>query len=476
MLDGLVVIELGGKLDTRDGHCFGGNPKWATEMRTFGEAAVVKEKKSDKSTDRGITVVFVGYSTDRTSDCYRFWNPVKNSVIETRDTIFLNQMYFNRKNQSPMLEVEPEDEIVDAGDLLARDEGSDSDDKPEPPVTKSVMFADAVDTKVESASADEAPASGTSSGAQSVPSSASPAPTILRSGRVSVPTNFFKPETNLVQRIMSRSGTSAAEVNYLAHMLDLDNQELATSQVVMEDTFSPEHLMSLYNEKAGEPPELMGVGAGAAGGYGHTNELRTMNYREAMASLDRHLWEEAIHQEYLKFVKFGVFEVIPRGELPSGKKLITCAWAIKLKSNGQRRARANARGFEQIDGQHYFSDSISSPVSNPLTVRALLTLCAMNPEWEVSVIDVEGAFLQGKFQNDEEMYMEVPDRMEKYYGSRKDVVLRMKVPIYGTKQAAECFYKELVKKSKEKGYERSNADFTLFKVWDEAGRLLVFTV
>jgi hypothetical protein len=95
-------------------------------------------------------------------------------------------MYFNRKNQSPMLEVEPEDEIVDAGDLLARDKGSDSDDEPEPPVTKSVTFADAVATKVESGSADEAPASGNSSGAQSVPSSAVPAPTILRSGRVSI--------------------------------------------------------------------------------------------------------------------------------------------------------------------------------------------------------------------------------------------------------------------------------------------------
>jgi hypothetical protein len=142
---------------------------------------------------------------------------------------------------------------------------------------------------------------------------------------------------------------------------------------------------------------------------------------------------------------------------------VTSAWAIKLKSNGQCRARANACGFEQIDGQHYFSNSISSLVSNPLTVRMLVKLCAMNPEWEVRVIDVEGAFLQGKFQNGEEMYMEVPDGMEQYYGSRKDVVLRMMVPIYGTKQAAECFYKKLVKKAKEKGYERTNADFTLFK-------------
>jgi hypothetical protein len=48
-------------------------------------------------------------------------------------------------------------------------------------------------------------------------------------------------------------------------MLELDNKELAASQIVMEDTFSPEYLMSLYEEmvaEAGEPPELMGVGAG----------------------------------------------------------------------------------------------------------------------------------------------------------------------------------------------------------------------
>jgi hypothetical protein len=141
---------------------------------------------------------------------------------------------------------------------------------------------------------------------------------------------------------MSQSGISAAEANYLAHMLELNNKELAASQIVMEDTFSTEYLMSLYEEmvaESGEPPELMGVGAGAGGGYGHTDELRVRNYREAMASLDRHFWEEAIRQEYLKFVKFGVFEVILWGELPEEKKLVTCAWAIKLKSNGQHRAR-----------------------------------------------------------------------------------------------------------------------------------------
>jgi hypothetical protein len=79
----------------------------------------------------------------------------------------------------------------------------------------------------------------------------------------------------------------------------------------------------------------------------------------------------------------------------------------------------NARGFEQIDGQHYFSDSILSPVSDPLTIRIPFTLFAMNPKWKVRVTDIKGAFLQGKFQNGEEMYIEEPDGMEQFYGSRR---------------------------------------------------------
>jgi hypothetical protein len=138
-------------------------------------------------------------------------------------------MYFGQTDQTPMLEVEPEDEIVDAGDLLAKDEGSDSDDKPEPPTAKSVTFAYAVDTTVKSTSADQA-SSRASTGAQSVPLSTSQLQTVLRrSGRLRIQTDFFRPETNLVQRVMSQSETSVAEANYLAHMLELDNQELAAS-------------------------------------------------------------------------------------------------------------------------------------------------------------------------------------------------------------------------------------------------------
>ncbi len=51
------------------------------------------------------------------------------------------------------------------------------------------------------------------------------------------------------------------------------------------------------------------------------------------------------------------------------------------------------------------------------------------------MIDVEGAFLQGKFVNGEQIYIEVPDGngMEEFYGSKENVVLLLNVPIYETK-------------------------------------------
>jgi hypothetical protein len=171
-----------------------------------------------------------------------------------------------------------------------------------------------------------------------------------------------------------------------------------------------------------------------------------------------------------------VFKVVPRKKLPKKfKMMLTTTWAMKKKSNGKLRGRLNAREFEQVEGQHYMADSISSPVTNPIVIRMCLTLLCCHPQWVAEELDVEGAFLQGKFANNEVIYIEVPDGMEKFYGKRSDVVLQLLVPIYGTKQAANCFYNTLVKALKGKTiYNRSKADPCLFFAWIN-GRLVLFT-
>ena len=101
--------------------------------------------------------------------------------------------------------------------------------------------------------------------------------------------------------------------------------------------------------------------------------------------------------------------------------MLTTTWAFKIKSNGTHQGRFNTRGYEQVDGRHYAPDSIAMPVTNPITVQIVLMLWCVNPGWISAIIDVEGAFLQGKFENGKELYMEVPNVFKEHYSG--DVVL-----------------------------------------------------
>jgi hypothetical protein len=73
---------------------------------------------------------------------------------------------------------------------------------------------------------------------------------------------------------------------------------------------------------------------------------------------------------------------------------------MKRKISGKLRGQLNACGYEQVDRKHYFSDSIAAPVTNDMIVRVCFVMMAMNPNWIAKIMDVEGAFLQGRFKND----------------------------------------------------------------------------
>jgi hypothetical protein len=58
-------------------------------------------------------------------------------------------------------------------------------------------------------------------------------------------------------------------------------------------------------------------------------------------------------------------------------------------------------------------------------------------------MDVNGAFLTGEFQaTDPALYMYIPEGMEKWYTHLKGehVLMKLSVPIYGTKQAARYYF------------------------------------
>jgi hypothetical protein len=138
--------------------------------------------------------------------------------------------------------------------------------------------------------------------------------------------------------------------------------------------------------------ELANVGAGVGGGFENTKELKVMNYKEAINGPDGMHWQAEVENEYQRMAANKVFEVVLRNDLQAGTKIIDSIWAMKKKSNGTLRGRMNARGFKQVEGQHYDGMTISSPVTNSSTIRIVLTLMIM-ASMLAHVVDVKGAFL-----------------------------------------------------------------------------------
>ena len=112
------------------------------------------------------------------------------------------------------------------------------------------------------------------------------------------------------------------------------------------------------------------------------------------------------------------------------------------KSSGKLRGGLNVRGFKQIKGQHFDGSSIHAPVTNAFTIRILLVLMILLGGC-AKVVDVMGAFLHRRFQEGEVIFMEVPDGWREHY--HNNVVLRLLKTLYGLRQAAMAFWKELLK-------------------------------
>jgi len=112
---------------------------------------------------------------------------------------------------------------------------------------------------------------------------------------------------------------------------------------------------------------LLSAGAGIGGGFKHTSELIPMKYHEAMKK-DPKGWKKAVQKEHERMVEHGVFKPIDMNQNPKNSKILTSTWSIKQKADGTKRARLNARGFEQIPGEHYSETGVSSPVVNEASI------------------------------------------------------------------------------------------------------------
>jgi len=85
----------------------------------------------------------------------------------------------------------------------------------------------------------------------------------------------------------------------------------------------------------------------------------------------------------------------------------------------------------------------------------MLTLAVM-ASWSLYVVDVQGAFLNGRFEAGERLFLRVPDGFKDLYSPGD--VLHLKRTIYGLKQSAVAFWTELVKALNAMGFEKTQGD------------------
>lgn len=143
---------------------------------------------------------------------------------------------------------------------------------------------------------------------------------------------------------------------------------------------------------------------------------------------------------------------------------------MKMKSNETFRARINMRGYEQIDGEHYDSASISSPVTNDVSIRVILTILIM-AGYNAYMVDVKGAFLHGQFDGGETLYCKIPEGFTDVYDPKKYCWL-LKKSAYGLKQVVRMFGNKLLEAKKKLGFTRSQCDPCVYYKWNKNGLVM----
>ncbi|MBW0535399.1 hypothetical protein O181_075114 [Austropuccinia psidii MF-1] len=172
----------------------------------------------------------------------------------------------------------------------------------------------------------------------------------------------------------------------------------------------------------------------------HTDLSTTLptDYNSTMTSPDASHWRQAIDEELQSmkeqdvFIQSNLWEALK--EVPR-ESILSTKWVFAKKCNPERyKGRLVARGFRQLQGINFEETFAPTPTFGAL--RMLFSI-ACSKSWEIRTFDVKVAFLHSLI--DKPVYLWPPKGMNMAASS----VLKLKKALYGTKQAARCWWLHL---------------------------------
>ena len=165
--------------------------------------------------------------------------------------------------------------------------------------------------------------------------------------------------------------------------------------------------------------------------------------------------------------EYKVWEIVDR---PKNEPVISCKWDVRVKPNGEYKARLVARGFEQKEETYQKEDSYSPVVKTP-TLKALLSV-ANKKDLECHHVDINTAFLNAPLKEGTRIFMEQPPEL----GRPRNEVCLLKKAIYGLRQSPkrwnECLHEFLM----SLGFERSLFDPCLYTLSNDKQIVLYLIV
>lgn len=182
-----------------------------------------------------------------------------------------------------------------------------------------------------------------------------------------------------------------------------------------------------------------------------------VSFKDAISCQDSHHWIPAIEDEFASIMENNTWTLEP---LPSGRKAIKCKWVMDFKPghkgvDPRYKARLVACGYDQLYGIDYLATY--SPVVKHHSIRLVLGIVAAF-DLDLMQLDVKTSFLYGQLE--ETIYMRQPEGF--VVPGKEEHVCKLQRPIYGLKQAANCWNSKFNKFLIDFGFVRFKYDLCVY--------------
>ena len=188
--------------------------------------------------------------------------------------------------------------------------------------------------------------------------------------------------------------------------------------------------------------------------------LDPLTIDKARARPDWPKWDKAISKELASLEAACTWDVV---KCLKGVNIVGCKWVFKIKRNAvgeinMYKAWLVAKGCSQVQCVDY--DKTYTPVAQLSSLCTILTIAARN-DWDVDVFDFQSAFLNGKLNKGEGLYMELPPGY-KVDKRLRHAVVKLHVALYSLKQGALKWYLKLCSSLQELRLGHMHLDWGIF--------------